>query len=136
MSKKRTIHRRPNYTPGRFNEKTVGASKTIPGETYTIRELLNKHTRGILPPGIDREPIYDNEPNFDSPDFQKINRSDINDKKQFQRETKEQQSELSNTIKKQQQHHKEKKSNKQENTQKTNNADEAATTEEDATISN
>lgn len=76
----RKIRRRYNYKPGKQNETPKGVSVTIPGETYTIRELLKKHTRGILPPDIIRQGQYSDEQEFDSPDLQKLHRSDINDK--------------------------------------------------------
>ncbi len=75
----------------RYNHKTLkgdkespkGISLTIPGETYTIRELLIKHTQGVLPPGIDRQPHYAEDTDFNSPDYHKINNLDIVDKNTY-----------------------------------------------------
>lgn len=58
---------------------TYGVSKTIPNETYTIRELLNKHTSGLMPE-VGNEPIWQEEASHDSPDLQKLHRLDIVEK--------------------------------------------------------
>lgn len=62
---------------------TYGVSKTIPNETYTIRELLNKHTSGIMP-DVQRNPIYSENASHDDLDLQKANRLDIVEKQQLQ----------------------------------------------------
>lgn len=51
--------------PGEINE---GPSLAIPGEAYTIRELLEKYTNGVMP-DIHREGQYDEEPDIDNPDM-------------------------------------------------------------------
>lgn len=61
-----------------------GVSLTIPNETYTIRELLNKHTSGIMPE-VANQPIWQEEASHDSPDLQKLDRLDIVEK-QIERE--------------------------------------------------
>lgn len=49
---------------------------TIQHEHYTIRELLVKYTNGIMPP-IYRDNQYgDEDPNFDSPDYQQLHNMD------------------------------------------------------------
>lgn len=58
-------------------ETPKGVSITQVGETYTIQELIAKHTRGILPMHISKEPVYDDEPTHDSLDREKFHRSDI-----------------------------------------------------------
>ena len=54
-------------------------SLTIVGEDYTIQELLEKHTRGIMPQ-IGRESFFSEDPTFDSPDLNKLSKMDITDK--------------------------------------------------------
>lgn len=49
-------------------EKVIGESETIPGESLTIRELLQKHVNGIAPP-IGRQVYYEEEPDIDNPDI-------------------------------------------------------------------
>lgn len=56
-----------------------GVSITIPNETYTIRELLNKHTSGIMP-NVERKAIYQEDVSHDSLDLQKVQRMDYTDK--------------------------------------------------------
>lgn len=60
-------------------------SKTIVGESYTIQELLRKHTTGLMPQ-IAKEPIWIDDATFDSLDMQKINRADIQVKKELAKE--------------------------------------------------
>lgn len=64
-------------------EKISTISLTIKDEAYTIRELLKKHTRGIMP-DIERIPQYQEGATHDSLDLQKYNRLDIVDKKEQQ----------------------------------------------------
>lgn len=98
-----------HYIRGRYDKVKLpkdyttieGESQTIPGETYSIRELLIKHTQGILPPGIDREPIYSENQNFDSPDLQKIDRLDIVEKKEIQQQQTDIISQINEQTKKQ-----------------------------------
>lgn len=60
-------------------EVPTGVSQTIAGETYTIRELMQKHTRGILPEGIIRQGIYGEDQDHDSEDLQKVKQMDLYD---------------------------------------------------------
>lgn len=57
-------------------EKTRNPSLTVKGETYTIKELLEKHTRGI-DPNIERNQIWQEDPNHDSIDLHKSAQLDI-----------------------------------------------------------
>lgn len=56
-------YRRPaNYVIGQFDkdmEKGGGKSLTVPNESYTIREILEKFTRG-LPLDVEKEGYYEN----------------------------------------------------------------------------
>jgi len=38
-------------------EKNSGISKTVPDMAYTLKELLEKHTTGIFPEGIEKIPL-------------------------------------------------------------------------------
>jgi len=60
-------------------------SKTIVGESYTIQELLRKHTTGLMPQ-IGKEPQWQEDANFDSLDMQKVNNADIYVKKELAKE--------------------------------------------------
>jgi len=70
-------------------------SKTIAGETYTLRELLTKHTKGYYPEGIERTGIYAENPDFDSLDYQQLQNEDIFVKHELKSEVKKQ---IANTI--------------------------------------
>lgn len=56
-------------------EKNDGKSQTVQDESYTIRELLEKHTQGLMPnvglnPQYDHdEPTHDDDVTLRSPDF-------------------------------------------------------------------
>lgn len=55
--------------PGR--DFTAGGSMTVPDQNLSIRDLLNRFTRGLPPPGIEREMEYDEDgQNFVSPELQ------------------------------------------------------------------
>lgn len=64
-------------------EKIKGKSQTVVGKAYTIKELLERHTRGYFPEDVYREAHYQEDANHESVDFQKIQRLDIVDKKQI-----------------------------------------------------
>jgi len=51
---------------------------TVPGEAYTIRELLEKHTQGIYPQ-IAKEPQYEENPDFENIDITKNPDFDLTD---------------------------------------------------------
>ncbi|AXL14916.1 hypothetical protein [Microviridae sp.] len=70
------------HGPNNMERKSSSPSLTIPNETYTIRELLAKHTRGIAP-NIARQGHWQDDASFDSPDFNKLNGLDIVDKHQI-----------------------------------------------------
>lgn len=51
-------------------EHPVGETLTIPGESYTIQELLQKYTHGIVPP-LHREGIYEDSDSFEDNPFRR-----------------------------------------------------------------
>lgn len=67
-----------DVVPGSQNS---GVSKTIPGETLTIRELLIKHTQG-LEQQIQNEPIYVDDVTHESFDLSKIHNMDLAEKQE------------------------------------------------------
>lgn len=48
-------------------EKNDGSSATVPDQSFTIRQLFDRYSMGMLP-NIGRDPIYDDEENFDNYD--------------------------------------------------------------------
>lgn len=77
-------------------------SLTIPNETYTIRELLEKHTRGVMP-DIAMEGTYgEEEPDFDSPDLNQIHQMDLYDVQEHLTKTKKLIEQLDENYKSQQ----------------------------------
>nr|UXQ87914.1 MAG: hypothetical protein [Microvirus sp.] len=78
MPKKRKIITPGTYDFAKIPKITIpGESQTIPGDSYTIRELLKKHTQGIMPP-IGRQTYYD-DADIDSPDPTKAPDFDLTD---------------------------------------------------------
>jgi len=73
-------YRRPaNFVMGQFNkdmENTREKSMTVPDEAYTVREVLEKFSRG-LPLNIVSEGSYDNPEDFENESFE--NAIDITD---------------------------------------------------------
>lgn len=68
----------------RHYERTVGPSETVPDDALTIQEILLKHTHGQ---SVDKSRVRDtlyslksNENDYDSPDYEAINRMDHTDK--------------------------------------------------------
>lgn len=57
-----------NYVPGQRNEKPVGESLTVPDQSYSIKDILEKYTRGIAPM-VSKEPLYEENPDINSPDI-------------------------------------------------------------------
>lgn len=64
---KKTFTNHYNYKPGRGNEVPQGVSLTVPDQSYSIRDILEKYTRGIAPL-VAKEPIYDDDPDINNPD--------------------------------------------------------------------
>lgn len=84
MEKKRILPRflAPHefvFDPGIHCEHSQGVSMTVPDESYSVRELLEKFTQGTLGP-IQKQPLFDEGVNFDSDDLEKIAHMDLVDK--------------------------------------------------------
>lgn len=69
-------------------EHPKGESLSVPNEAYTIREIMEKHTHGINL-GIDRQGIYEDEVDFDSPDMRKVKELDLYDREIISKENAE-----------------------------------------------
>lgn len=89
-----------NYTPEK-GETYKSKSQTIPNQTYSIRELLQKHTRGIMPL-VEHQPTWADNPDFDSPDLNEIANMDIVDKKNYALQHKQSIIDTVDTIKQKQ----------------------------------
>lgn len=77
-------------------------SLTVEGESYTIKELLRKHVRGMMPAGQDRSPQYsEDSEDFNQPDLNQLSQLDITDKDTLIRKTKTHQTSLIDEIKQQ-----------------------------------
>lgn len=63
-------------------EHPVGVSCTVPDESYSIKDLLEKFSRG-MDPGVSKQGIYDSGANFDSPDLEKLKSEDLFDREEF-----------------------------------------------------
>lgn len=59
-------------------EKVTGESETVQGDSYTIQELMQKHTQGIMPP-VGKQPYYDENPDIDNPDITRRPDFDLSD---------------------------------------------------------
>jgi len=57
-------------------ENTVGASLTVPDESYSIKELINRHQNG-LPINLNVHGEYEDEVDFDDHDREKISSLDL-----------------------------------------------------------
>lgn len=82
----------------KHKETPKGVSKTIQGETYSIRDLLEKHTKGILPPAIVREPIWSEDADHDSVDYESIQRMDRTIKDELKAQVRENSRKLEKDI--------------------------------------
>jgi len=65
-------------------------SETVPDQVYTLRELFERQARGILTDvTVPREPIYYEDSDHDSPDYEKLVKGDRIDQDEFVAQTKE-----------------------------------------------
>lgn len=62
-------------TSATFAETTDLASRTVPDQTLSLKELISRHTRGIPVPTFD--PVYDGEENF--PDLSRMTPMEVQD---------------------------------------------------------
>lgn len=75
--------------PGEFNTED---SQTIPGQTYTVSEVLFRFSNGTLP-NIVKTPHYEDNPDFDNVDITQNPAFDMVDAENFVQKIKHQQSE-------------------------------------------
>lgn len=57
-------------------------SVTVPDESYSIRDLLEKFSRGV-DPGVMRSPSYDSDASHESVDLEKLRDSDLVDREEY-----------------------------------------------------
>jgi hypothetical protein len=69
-------------------EKDFGESQTVQGDSYTVRQLFERHMAGSLP-NLANEAYYMEEQDFNSIDFDKLKHADIYDKAQLLQEVEE-----------------------------------------------
>lgn len=81
-----------------YGEENTEPSQTIPSQSYTIQELLEKHTRGIVPQNVLRAASYTENPDWDSPDLGKLSRLDVTDKEVVKTRVKARQTNLLDEI--------------------------------------
>lgn len=55
---------------------------TIPGESYSLRDLVKKHQLGMMPP-IERQAIWQEDANHDDIDLNKVHSMDIVEKREI-----------------------------------------------------
>lgn len=59
-------------------EHPTGVSMTVPDETLTIRQILEKHVRGMkIAEELYKQPMYDSGADFDSEDLESVSRIDL-----------------------------------------------------------
>lgn len=75
------------------NEKIVGKSMTVPDQTMSVRELLERYHRG-LPLGGEKVPIYDGEEDY-MPDLATM---DLADRQAYLEETEKELSRIKKSI--------------------------------------
>ena len=96
MAKTKKAHFKSKYNwTSPKGETNNSPSKTVQGESYTIKELLEKHSTGLMPP-VGLEPQYDTEePTHDDSMLlrkQNLDLTDIDDLKDTVNKTKAKQS--------------------------------------------
>ncbi|MEM3318498.1 MAG: hypothetical protein QXT80_03010 [Thermoplasmatales archaeon] len=60
-------------------------SLTVPDMSYTVRELLEKFTSGVMP-AVERNPLYEDDPDFDNIDPSRLGDFDLVDLLEMQEE--------------------------------------------------
>jgi hypothetical protein len=81
-------------TKGEINE---GRSLTLQGEAYTIKEILDRHTTGILPDQGREDWFYGTE-DFDEPDLEKFLGEDLFEKETISKMNREKLHELKRKV--------------------------------------
>lgn len=60
-----------------YGETFIGKSQTVPDETLTMREIITRFSRtGQVDSRLDRKGLYTDNPNYDSPDLEELQRLD------------------------------------------------------------
>jgi len=63
-----------------------GESKTIPGESFTIKELIKRQAGGIIDQR-QQEEYYDDNPSHESPDLEKVSQMDLTEVQELKKDT-------------------------------------------------
>lgn len=67
-------------------ERPTGKSVTVPGESYSLRDLLARHIRGERTPDtLYRVPAFDSSADFDTDDIEKMQHMDLFDREEYSR---------------------------------------------------
>lgn len=66
-------------------EKVEGTSMTVPSETLTIRQIMERFSRGLPVSGSVQEPQYDSLATLDSDDIEKLSHMDLFEREEYQR---------------------------------------------------
>jgi len=86
MSKKKEVklitQRQFELLPQHMEDYTGCVSETVPNDAYSIKDILEKFTRG-MDPGVTRQPGGDSGVSFDSPDLEKLRNADLYEKEEF-----------------------------------------------------
>jgi hypothetical protein len=73
-----------DWTTGLSRKCCEDESVTIPDQSYTIKELLDRHRQGQLTDvDIGRDPVYYDHDDYDDPDVEKLGTMDLVDKAEF-----------------------------------------------------
>jgi len=67
-------------------ETPIGVSKTLPDESLTIEQIMARHTSGLIPPIEKETSNYLDEPDFDSPDLEKLRDADLFEREMMSRD--------------------------------------------------
>jgi len=68
------------------NEKPYGPSETVPDQTMSLEQLLQRHINGIVIPNA-KNPIWEEDMSHDSADLSKLNDLDLHDKEIIRQQT-------------------------------------------------
>lgn len=68
-------------------ETPIGKSMAVPDDSYTIKEILERHANGMIP-AIGKDGMYDEDPDHDDIDLGELNRSDLAEKHEILEQTR------------------------------------------------
>lgn len=78
---KELIKHRSFVLQERHKEKFSLPSKTVPNETLSIRQIMEKHVKGMrIADTLARQPAYDSGADFDSHDLEKLKHLDLHER--------------------------------------------------------